>query len=114
MNNKDWDRFDLADYVSHFSEIERDNVLKQIVESELLADVFNTTEGKILLSSVVDNMTANTMHIISIAVSEDKDRISKITQAALMINILYRTMFSWAGILSKGEEHKEKIKKRKK
>ena len=110
MNEAKWDKFQLQDYVNNFSEHQRDNVLKQIVESELLEQVLSTTQGKVLLNSVVDDITNSVGNMVALSLSGDKDRLIKIENVAQIIAISYRTMVKWATMLAKGDEHKDKIK----
>jgi len=114
MNEAKWSRLDLQDYVNRFTEHQRDNVLKQIVESELLEEVLATTKGKLILNSIVDDITNNVGNIVAISLSGDKDKFNKIEEAAHVIAISYRAMERWATMLVKGNEHKEKIKRMRK
>jgi len=113
MNEETWDKFQLQDYVNNFSEQQRDNVLKQIVESELLEQVLVTTQGKVLLNSIVDDITNNVGLIVATSVSADKDKVPRIENAARHIALLYRIMERWATMFAKGDDHKEQIKKAK-
>ena len=75
MNTETWNRFQLQDYVNNFTEQQRDSVLKQIVESEILEEVLATTQGSVLLKSIVDDITNSVGSIIAISMSGDKDKM---------------------------------------
>ena len=114
MNEATWDKFQLQDYVNRFTEHQRDNVLKQIVESELLEQVLATSQGRVLLNSIVDDIADKVGLIINLSVSGDKDRIAKIEAIAQVIAVSRKAMYDWATMLVRGDEHKENIKKVKK
>lgn len=114
MDKKSWDKFQLRDYVSNFSTEQRENVLKQIVEADLLSQVFETTEGKLILNSAVDIITNNTMKIVSLCIGSEKGKIDKITEAAHQINVTHAMMYKWATMLTTGKAHEGEIKKVKK
>jgi len=117
MNSKEFSSYDLEEYVYKFAnEIERENVLKQILESDILAQVFETTEEKIVLNSCVDMIKDRTMAIVRLCISDKPDaiKIEDVTNMAMTINVTYNIMKNWATILSKVIEHKDNIKKTKK
>lgn len=114
MNEATWDKFQLQDYINRFTEHQRDNVLKQIVESELLEQVLATSQGRVLLNSIVDDIANKIGLIVNLSVSGEKDRIIKIEAVAQMIAVSRKALYDWATILANGDDHKEKIKKVKK
>ena len=114
MNEERWDKFQLQDYINNFTEHQRDNVLKQIVESELLEQVLSTSQGMVLLNGLVDDITNSVGLIVALSMGDDKDKLNKILNAAQIMAISYRAMMKWATMLTKGDEHKENIKKVKK
>ena len=112
--HKDWNNEQLMEYVRIFKDEQRDNVLKQILESELLEEFLGTTEGRLILGNVVDSITADTMQIISlsigdISVTAKKDNIFAVAQR---IKVAYNFMYSLASMVKKGIEHTECIKKK--
>ena len=114
MNEATWDKFQLQDYVNRFTEHQRDDVLKQIVESELLEQVLSTSQGRVLLNGIVDDIANKVGLIISLSISGDKDRIAKIEAVAQVIAVSRKAIYDWATILANGDGHKEQIKKVKK
>ena len=114
MNEREWDKFQLQDYVNNFSEHQRDNVLKQIIESELLEQVLLTSHGKVLLNSIVDDITNGVGNLVAISLSADKDKSDKIENIARNIAVSYKAMEKWATMLAQGDSHKKEIKKVKK
>jgi hypothetical protein len=117
MTEKEWTNEDLSNYITHFSENQREYVLKQILESELLQQFLGTTEGRLILNSVVDKIRDNTMKIVSLATKdcECPDTIVDLIRAeAIEMNVAYDFMYAIADMATKGEKHKESIKALKK
>jgi hypothetical protein len=112
MNDREWTNDDLGNYITHFSESQRENVLKQILESELLQQFLGTTEGRLILNSVVDKIRDNTMKIVSLSISNKNTQ--ELIDAAYQIHMAYDFMYAIAGMATAGETHKESIKKLKK
>jgi hypothetical protein len=108
---KEWTGADLIKYVNspRFQETERDYVLKQILESEVLAKYLSTTEGRVIMGYVVDSIAANVMKIVSLA-SSGKD-VKDIERAALDISLSYNFMYNLAKIAAKGQEHLDNMGK---
>lgn len=112
--DKQWTNEDLITYVSLFRDKERENVLKQILECDLLEKFLGTTEGRLILGYVVDEITANTMNIVRLAAENPTENIIKINAMALQINLLYNFIYKIAGMAVKGESHKKEITRKKK
>jgi hypothetical protein len=106
--NKEWSNEELTNYVTNFSDEQRESVLKQILETELLQKFINTPDGRLILNSVVERIRDYTMLIVSLSVSGKP--IEDIKEAALKINIAYDFMYSIAGMISKGDDHKKNMK----
>lgn len=103
---------ELEAYINNFHEVHRDTVYKEIIDSELLAKVFSMPEGKLILNSAVDLISADIMKITAACVKEDFD-YTKIVPLAYEINTTYKLMTEWARVLIKGDEHKQKATKTK-
>lgn len=108
---KEWTNTELSNYISFFAENQREYVLKEILESELLQKFLNTTEGRLILNNVVDSIRDNTMQIVALSVEGFKKNTDKIEQASLQINLAYKFMYQIASTATKGEEHTKKMKK---
>ena len=106
-----WNSEELSNYVSHFADQQREYVLKEIFESELLQKYLGTTEGRLILNNVVDSIRDYTMQIVSLSAGDFEKNADKIKQAALQINMAYKFMYQIAGTVQKGEEHSKNIKK---
>jgi len=103
----------LADYISGFNENQRETVFKQILDSDLLAKAFDTSEGKMILNNAVDLITSNVMQIVRYcAENQPSDAIMKIHPYANEINTTYKLMTDWAKILIRGDEHKKRAEKK--
>jgi hypothetical protein len=107
---KEWTNQDLIEYVSKFKDVQREYVLKQILENDLLAKFLGTTEGRLILGNVVDAITSDTMLMVRLCVEGDKK--GEISQAALRISTAYNFMYSIAKMAGDGQEHVEKMKKK--
>ena len=116
MNTKDFSSHDLEDYVSKFNdEVQRENVLKQILEADILEKVFETTEGKVVLNSCVDMIRDNTMKIVSVCINDKpiEDKWEAVELMSMEIKVIEIMMRKWATMLMKGKAHKGSIKKNK-
>ena len=102
---------ELSDYITRFSEIERESVLKAILESELLQKFLSTTDGRLVLGGMVDLIRDKTMNIVNLSASGFSGNEDEIEQAALEINIAFKFMHQIAGMVVKGDEHTKKMKK---
>lgn len=111
---KDWNNEQLVEYVSLFKDNQREYVLKQILEAELLEKFLGTTEGRLILGNVVDSITADTVQIISLSIGNDSVSVKKdnIFAAAQRINVAYNFMYNLAAMVTKGKEHTESMKKK--
>ena len=107
----EWNNQDLSDYVSHFAGNQREYVLKEILESELLQKFLGTTEGRLILNNVVDSIRDNTMQIVGLSAEGFDKNADRIRQAALEINMAKKFMYRIAGTVQEGEKHIEHIKK---
>ena len=101
---------ELENYINNFNENQRENVYKQIMDSELLRKAFETSEGKNILNSAVDLITQNVMTIVKNS-SNRKTEVSELICAGREINTAYKLMTDWAKILIRGGEHREKAEK---
>ena len=99
---------ELENYISQFNQQNSDNVLKQILDSELLAKAFSIPEGKLILNSAVDLIATNVMKITAACLKDDCE-YGKLMPIAYEINTAYKLMTEWARILIKGDEHKKKM-----
>lgn len=98
---------DVWGYVNTFKENQRDNVLRKILEVDILEKFLATTDGRLLLNSVVDRITDETMRIVSLAVAGGAT--AEIEHAALKINLAYDFMKNLATIAAEGGKHKENL-----
>ena len=100
---------ELERYISNFAENQKENVYKQIIDSELLRKAFESSEGKNILNSAVDLIAANVMQIVAECSKTGDDE--KLKNSAREINTTYKLMSDWAKILIRGAEHREKAEK---
>ena len=112
MSEREWTNRDLDKYltVKKFTDDQRENVLKQLFESDLLSKFLATPEGRLILKHAVDNIRDYTMLIVSLAISADVDRHAKIDAAASKINTAFDFMNSIAKIAIGGEQLAESLK----
>jgi hypothetical protein len=108
---REWSNQDLVDYISRFKDVQREYVLKQLLESDILAKFLGTTEGRLILNSVVDSITADTMLIVRLATDGQLQETNEIINAARQINTAYNFMYSIAKMAEDGQIHTDKMKK---
>ena len=101
---------ELENYINGFRENQREVVYKQILDSEILAKAFSTSEGKLILDSAVDLITSNVMSIVKNCGDREVE-ITEVRDSAREINTTHKLMTDWAKILIRGNEHKNKIDK---
>lgn len=108
---REWTNEELNNYLTFFSEVDRENVLKQVVEDELLGQFLSTTDGRLILGSVVDQITECTMRIVRLCNEGFTKNLEDIKQASLQINVARNFMRGLANIAMAGETHKENMQK---
>jgi len=108
---KRWGTQELSDYISNFSSVEKENVVKELVASKILGDFLNTPQGKIILNSTVDSIRNNMMKIVKLSIVGFDVNFKEIQQAALQINVAYDFMHSIATTMSRGEDHESRMVK---
>ena len=100
---------ELSEYINKFQPNQRETIFKQILDSDLLAKAFETSEGRAVLNNAVDLIASNVTQIIRYcAESPPKDAVLSIYPHATEINTTYKLMQDWARILIEGSEHKFK------
>ena len=112
FEDKQWTNEDLITYIRLFKDKERESVLKQILECDLLERFLGTTEGRLILGYVVDEITENIRGIVKLATENPADNIAKINSAALQIKLFYDFMYKIADMVFKGESHKKEMVKK--
>lgn len=110
---REWNNLDLQEYITNFKDVDRDSVLKQIVESELLARYLGTTEGRLILNNVVDSIAQCVQKIVALA-NDTKDRTEEIVTLSRTIAMKREFMYQLATLATTGQVHVEEIKRRKK
>lgn len=108
---REWTNQELGEYVSRFTDMQRENVLKQLLEQDILARFLATSEGRLVVNSVVDGITRDTMEIVRLSVSDDEMTLSKMERVAQRIHTAYTFMYGIAKLAVDGEEHIAKIRK---
>jgi hypothetical protein len=93
-------RDELQDYINRFPEYQRDMVYKAILDSELLADAFNTSAGKLIMNNAVDKIAVNVAAIARACFKKDFDP-QEVLPIAYETNLLYGMLKEWATILKK-------------
>jgi hypothetical protein len=103
----------LSEYINRFKEHNRETIAKQIIDSDLLARAFDTTEGKQILNSAIDLIASDVIGIVKLCTETDDQfkQTCKIVDKAVEINTTYKLMKDWANILLIGREHKEQAEK---
>ena len=109
---REWNNDQLMKYKSCFREDEQDTILKVVVESELLKEFLDTTEGRLLLGKVMDSIESDLTQIINLAIGDASMTTKKdnIFAAAQRINVAYKFMHNLATMAAKGKEHTENMK----
>lgn len=108
---REWSYTELSNYVQYFDEAQKEAVLKSVTEHELIGKFLNSTEGRLILNNVVDQIRDFTMKIVSLSVDGAKKNNDEITQAALNIRVAYNFMYKIASIVVQGEKIVNQLKK---
>jgi len=106
-----WTTEEISNYISKFTEVERDNVIRELMGAKILSNYLNMPEGKLILNSVIDSIRDYTMKIIRLSVDGFDKNKEEIKQAALQVNVAYDFIYGIATILTRGEEHEESMKR---
>jgi len=104
-------RFDIKEYITRFPESLQEIAMKEIFVGELLKKVFQTSEGKAILSGAVDLITAKVGQILALADKGFDKNKEDIKQACLEVKIARQQMTMWAEALTKREIHEEQARK---
>lgn len=107
---REWTNQELTEYIKRFTDVQRDDVLKQLLESDLIAQFFSKTEGRLILNNVVDSIATETMNIVRLCLDGHKKNLDDINQAALKINTAYKFMYSIAKMAMDGQSHIDQMK----
>uniref|UniRef100_A0A6M3LGL8 Uncharacterized protein n=1 Tax=viral metagenome TaxID=1070528 RepID=A0A6M3LGL8_9ZZZZ len=111
---REWTNDDLKSYVTLFNDQVRDTVLKDILEADILARFLSTAEGRLVLNSIVDDITGDILTILKLSGENFEKHIGEIRQAAMKVVVSYDMMRRLATIAVKGESHVDQMKKRRK
>lgn len=107
---KEWNRQDLMEYVQFFDERQKEAVLKKILEHDLLGSFLATSQGRLILDNVIDQIRDYTMRIVSLSVDGTEKNKDAIFDAALNIRVAYNFMYKIAAIADDGEKIEEQLK----
>ena len=106
-----WSYDQLSEYVQFFDESQKEAVLKAVTEHEILQRYFDTTNGRLILDNVVDQIRDYTMKIVSLSVEDANKNHDAIVQAALNIRVAYNFMFKIASLAAQGEKITDQLTK---
>lgn len=108
---KRWSTQELSDYIRLFDTSEaRENVVKELMASKILAEFLDTTHGRLVLNSTIDAVRSNMMKIVRACVNGPDENYKDIVQAALQINVAFDFMHGIATMATRGEEHEKKMR----
>lgn len=107
---RDWSYQELSDYVQFFDDAQKEAVLKAITEHELLGKFLDSTEGRLILNNVVDQIRDYTMKIVSLSVDGAAKNEKEIIQASLNIRVAYNFMYKIASMAMQGEKIANQLK----
>jgi hypothetical protein len=108
--DKRWTNEEISNYISRFTDVERDNVIRELMSSKILRSFLDTTEGRLLLDSTVDSIRDQMMKIVRLSIEDSKKNSDAIQQASLQINVAYDFIHGLAKTLTRGEEHESKMR----
>ena len=75
-----------------------------------MKDAFSTSAGKLILNSAVDMITSNVIAIVNICRREPPEKAKEmIIIPANEISIADKMLKKWSDIMTKGDEHSEKL-----
>ena len=108
--DKTWTGKDLINYANLYNDQDKKTVVDDLLNDDILARFLTTSEHRLIIDSVVDEIVLNTRLIISLAIDGFDKNIEGIRQATLRINIARKFMISIATIADRGEKHDKKRK----
>lgn len=101
---REWSYQELSDYVQFFDGAQKEAVLKALTEHELIGKFLDSTEGRLILDNVVEQIRDYTMKIVNLSVEGTKKNEAEIIQAALNIRVAYNFMYKIASIAMQGDK----------
>lgn len=104
---------DILNYISRFNGDEREKIMKKIFEDDLLQKFLSTSEGRLLIGQVVDEITTKIFSLIDLASAGFEKNIDAIRQVCLEIKIARSFMYRLAGIVDTGNAVESEVKKAK-
>jgi hypothetical protein len=111
---REWTNDDLKSYVTLFSDQVRDTVLKDILEADILSRFLSTSDGRLVLNSVVDDITGGILAILNFSKEGFDKNLETIRQMSMKIGVSYDLMKRLATIALKGDSHVAQMTKRRK
>jgi hypothetical protein len=109
---REWTGKDLQEYAARFSIQQKDDVLKELLEDDLLKQFLGTPGGQLIINKLADMISAMTGVVIQNCLEGVEKNKEAINEAAITIRIARNIMHNLATISAKGEEHKEAMKKK--
>jgi hypothetical protein len=105
---KSWTGDQLSEYLSNFRQEDvQEQILKAILDSELLKNAFESQIGNQVLNAAVEIIRAAVFQIVNNAM-KDND-IETFRQSAMEIRTVHKQMVVWASIIEAGKEHTAKM-----
>jgi len=104
---------EVKQYIGSFDDNQRQVILKAIIDSELLAEAFESEHGKLILNNAVDLITNNILQIVRYCSDNPPQEAQKMVYPhAMEVNTVYKLMKDWALILIRGDEYKKRAERK--
>ena len=93
---------DLVEYLKDFNTNQKVEIYKSILDSEIVKKAFASPESKLILSSVVELVTADILQIVAMCADKDPEAASKAVYPKCMeVNLAYKLLAQWGKFLKK-------------
>ena len=104
---------DILNYISRFNGDEREKIMKKIFEDDLLQKFLSTSEGRLLIGQVADEISSKIFSLVDLISTGFEKNLEAIKQLCLEVKIARNFMYRLAGIVDTGNAVEAEVKKAK-
>jgi hypothetical protein len=93
---------DLVEYLKDFNTHQKADIYKSMLNSEIVTKALNYPEVKLILSSVIELITADMLSIVATCAEKHPQEAAKLVYPKCMeINLAYKLLYQWAKFIKK-------------
>ena len=97
---------DLVEYLRDFGTKQKVDIYEQMLNSQIVKKALNFPEVKLILSSVVELITADVLSIVTTCQDKEPEEAAKLIYPKCMeINLAYKLLAQWAKHIKKEKKN---------